>query len=288
MANKRVVIAGNQGTGILKLIALALMFCDHAGKMVFANNMDMRLLGRVAFPLYAWCLVVGANYTRSMGFYILRMLMMYAISQPLYMVALNHGWNEPNIFLTLAVGLTGIWGLKRQKWLSQIWAPILAICTAVLLHVDYGWMGVLLMMLLWAVRDSRPGMTAVMIVFCLLWGANSSTVNQLFGFSIAWLHQTPVLSTVLPRVTLQMFAVLALPLMLIRMPAKVRLPMWLGYGIYPLHLVALIIMEGQMLPGGWTNVNARFTGLVMNPVLQFSLLELVQSGVIEPIKNLLP
>lgn len=268
MVNKRVKIAGNEGTCILKLIALAMMFCDHAGKMLYGNNMDLRVLGRIAFPLYAWCLVVGAHHTRSMWKYILRVLLMFVVSQPLYIVALNHSWREPNVFLTLALGLAGIWGLKEKKLLSQIWAPMLAISGAVLLKADYGWMGVLLMLLLWAVRDSRPGIAAVMIPFCLLWSGNTRTITSFFGLRLTWIQQTPVLSTILPRLPIQLFAIFALPLMLIRLPNKPRMPMWLSYAIYPMHLVVLTLMEGQMLQKGWADVLARYNERLIGPVIK--------------------
>ena len=47
-------LAGNTATGVLKLIALALMLVDHAGKMLFPGVLEMRMLGRMAFPLYCW------------------------------------------------------------------------------------------------------------------------------------------------------------------------------------------------------------------------------------------
>ena len=40
------------------------MFIDHSGKVIFANNQDMRLLGRIAFPIYIWCMIVGLERTR--------------------------------------------------------------------------------------------------------------------------------------------------------------------------------------------------------------------------------
>ena len=45
-------IAGNTATGTIKVLALALMFVDHSGKMLFPGVMEMRMLGRAAFPLY--------------------------------------------------------------------------------------------------------------------------------------------------------------------------------------------------------------------------------------------
>ena len=43
--------AGNTATVWLKIIALAFMFIDHAGKMLFPAVPEMRILGRVAFPV---------------------------------------------------------------------------------------------------------------------------------------------------------------------------------------------------------------------------------------------
>ena len=51
--------AGNTATTWLKIIALVFMFIDHSGKMLFPAVQEMRILGRIAFPVYAWCMVVG-------------------------------------------------------------------------------------------------------------------------------------------------------------------------------------------------------------------------------------
>ena len=236
-------IAGNTATGWLKILALLFMFCDHAGKMLLPNVPEMRMLGRIAFPLYCWCLVVGSHYTRSFPKYILRMLLVGAVSQPLYMWGLNHTWDEPNIFLTLTIALCGLWGLKEKKWFSHIWAPVLALVAAALLGCDYGWRGVLLVFLLYAVRDSRSGIAAVMIAFCLYWGGTSSMVKEVFGLPLTGWYPPALSGLISPWLRLQGLAILALPLMLIRFPRDIRLPAWLGYAIYPAHLVVLIILE---------------------------------------------
>ena len=44
-------LAGNTATGALKIIALCFVFMDHAGKMLFPNVPELRVLGRIAFPL---------------------------------------------------------------------------------------------------------------------------------------------------------------------------------------------------------------------------------------------
>ena len=59
--------AGNHATATLKLIALFFMLIDHLGAVVFPSLREMRILGRIAFPIYCWCLVVGFHYTRSIS-----------------------------------------------------------------------------------------------------------------------------------------------------------------------------------------------------------------------------
>ena len=43
--------AGNTATVWLKIIALVFMFIDHSGKMLFSGVPEMRILGRIAFPI---------------------------------------------------------------------------------------------------------------------------------------------------------------------------------------------------------------------------------------------
>lgn len=237
---------GNTNTALLKLIALVFMLIDHAGKMCFPQVPEMRMLGRIAFPLYCWCLVVGASYTRSFPKYLLRIALIGALSQPLYMVALNHSWQAFNIFLTLFLAVLGLWGLREKKWMSHIWAPVAALILAHLLNVDYGWKGVLLVFLLWAVRDSKPGIAAVMIAFCLFWGASSSTVSRVFGLNLAGFSRTKLGMLLTPFLKLQGLALLSLPLMLWNIPGKWKLPHWTSYAMYPAHLVLLIGLEYLM------------------------------------------
>ncbi len=256
-------IGGNTNTALLKLMALFFMFCDHAGKMCFPDIPELRILGRIAFPLYCWCLVVGASYTRSFPKYLGRIALIGLLSQPLYMVALNHPWSKFNIFLTLFVALIGLWGLRKRWMGSHIWAPVITLLAAQYFQVDYGWKGVLLVFLLWAVRDSRPGIAAVMTAFCLYWGSSSSTVTRLFGMSLSGLYRSDFSALFTPWLKLQALAILALPLMLIRLPWQVKLPRWTGYVLYPAHLVVLILLELVMRrPMYWSQLVSAWNQLL--------------------------
>ncbi len=236
--------AGNTATVWLKIIALVFMFIDHAGKMLFPAVPEMRILGRIAFPIYVWCMIVGFHYTRSVPKYLLRVLIVGLISQPLYMLALNHTWNQPNVFLTLFLGLCALWGIREKKWFSHLWAPAAALILAIVLGADYGWKGVTLFILLYAVQGSRPGIAAVMVAFFLFWGSSFSVTKSLFGMAINLNALPQFLSQLLsPFLRLETYALLGLPFILIPFKKDLKLPRWLGYVLYPAHLAVLYALE---------------------------------------------
>jgi hypothetical protein len=236
--------AGNTATTWLKIIALVFMFMDHAGKMLFPNIPEMRMIGRIAFPIYVWCMIVGFHYTRSVPKYLLRILIVGLASQPLYNLALAHTWKEPNVFLSLSLGLCALWGIREKNFLSQIWAPAAAILLATLLNADYGWKGILLFILLYAVRDTRPGIAAVIIAVFLFWGSFYGVTKSFFGFGIDLNKLDPSLSKPLSSLLrLETYAILSLPFILIRFGNDLKMPRWAGYLLYPWHLALLYALE---------------------------------------------
>ncbi len=236
--------AGNTATSWLKVIALFFMCCDHAGKMLLPNVPELRIIGRIAFPVYVWCMIVGFHYTRSVPKYLLRVLFVGLISQPLYNLALNHTWKEPSVFLCLFLGLCALWGIREKKYLSHVWAPAAAMILATLLNADYGWKGVLLFVLLYAVQDSRPGIAAVMVAYFLFWGCFYSVTKSFFGISFDVNKLDPSLSRPLSSLLrLETYALLSLPLILVRFKKDLKLPRWVGYLMYPAHLALLYGLE---------------------------------------------
>lgn len=212
----------NHNTGLLKVIAIVSMIFDHSA-VVFSGGLWMRCVGRLAFPLFAWCVAVGAEHTRSMPRYALRLFLVGLIAQPFFMLALNHGWNKPNVFCTLLLGLIAIWGMKDK----QYWMTVIAVLLGQLLGADYAVRGVLCILMLWLLMDKPFWLAVCFGVFCAIWGSNTATV---------W--QTPYFS-----VRLQNLAILALPLMLYPMHGNLKTPKWLMYAVYPGHLAVLWLLD---------------------------------------------
>ena len=178
------MLAGNTDTSFLKLLALVLMLIDHIGARILTGVPEMRIIGRMAFPLYAWCLVVGTVKTSSPIRYVLRMLLMALLSQPLYMMALQHGYQDLNILFTLTLGLIAVFGIRRRFFYSQIWVPVLCYVLLGFIQVDYGWKGLTFIILLYLARESRGGLIAAFLAYALFWGTSSSQVQSIFGLKL--------------------------------------------------------------------------------------------------------
>ena len=162
-------IKTNQDGGLLRLIACVCMFIDHAGKMLFPHLIWMRLVGRLAFPLFAYGIAVGAAMTRHPQQYIARVAALALISQPLYAVALGHtnnamyavpfaqhplralytfyikSWETPSILLPLLLGLLLLLCLREKKYVIAL--LIYVLCERFSGSLDYGVGGVRLMVL---------------------------------------------------------------------------------------------------------------------------------------------
>lgn len=236
-------VAGNTDTSFLKMLALALMLTDHLGVVIFPNVPELRIIGRMALPLYAWCLVVGSQKTRSMPRYCLRMLALAVVSQPLYMLALNHTWTDLNILFLLLLGLIAIWGMQSRFLLSQFWTPALCYMVLGFCKVDYGWKGLTFILLLYLARNNRGGLIAAYLAYALFWGSTSSAVVRLFGWPLPFLEWPGLGSVLSAFFRLQGMVWLSLPLIACQTHQNWRVPKWFGYAAYPLHLVLLILLR---------------------------------------------
>ena len=261
--------AGNENTALIKLIAIFFMLVDHVG-VVFFNARSglcchepwydvnvyytLRGLGRLGMPLFCWGIVVGTEYTGNIWKYLLRIVIVGVISQPCFMIGLNHGWTQLNVFPTLALGVLAIAGIRWKRWGSHIWLPILAVFLSLIIEMDYGWRGVAMILILYACRKNRGALAAGFVAYCLYLGLVYGSYPSLYGVTPAMLRVewTRVGSSsgtlVLGDLTALFFqvefqAIYALPLILIPMKKKGRIPKWIGYSVYPLHLLVLGVIR---------------------------------------------
>ncbi len=168
----------------IKIIASLSMLLDHVGSFQpFAGWEYLRTVGRVAYPLYAFMLVQGFIHTRSRLKYLARILVLALITQPIYTYCFDGiwwKWDSPNILFTLSAGLCGMWLLelgkqRAQKRKKAWWISCIAIsaATGYIVYLanafgfDYGWEGVLLMLLLYLTAEYRWACIPIVTLFAL-------------------------------------------------------------------------------------------------------------------------
>ncbi len=228
--------AGSENTSLLKLIAILTMMVDHVGAVFFPSQkyILLRYIGRIAMPLFCWCMVVGACKTRNPYRYALRVLLTGILSQPFYALAFSLPFSNLNVFATLFCGLCAVIGIREKKYLSQLWAPMLALAIPHLVEMDYGTTGVLLIILLYLGRKHKWSIAAAFLAVCLWWWQGDAlifAVKHLMGIT-----KYPLRYAKMYLNQVQGCAFIALPLMLIPLPGRIHLPKWFSYGIYGLHL----------------------------------------------------
>ena len=88
----------------LKLVAITTMLIDHIGVIIFPNILWLRLLGRLAFPLFAFFITEGFRKTSDVKKYLQRLFILALVSQLPYWTAFGIDAGL-NIFFTLTLGL---------------------------------------------------------------------------------------------------------------------------------------------------------------------------------------
>lgn len=96
---------------VLKMIAVISMCFDHFGYLFSAGNFSFcNLIGRLAFPIFAFQISEGYTHTRDLKKYFWRLFLFAVISQiPFNLFEYAFGFDLTlNIFFTLLLGLTAI------------------------------------------------------------------------------------------------------------------------------------------------------------------------------------
>ena len=172
----------------LKILALVAMTFDHIGVHLFPLTPWLRIVGRLAFPIFAYMIAEGATYTRSRTRYFSVLAGLAALFQTVLYVAT--GSLYMSIFTTFSLSLCLILSLDlalvRKTWATVALAVltwlIVAFVSGVLptlktgtdFFVDYGPVGVLIPAVLYYVKGRWPKLLALgALLACLaLYAAN--------------------------------------------------------------------------------------------------------------------
>ena len=223
----------NMDTGLLKIIAILSMTIDHVGYVLLPDVGILRWIGRLALPIFAYCLMVGLEHTRSVKKYLARLLIMAVIAQPLFLWSFFSEDIRGNLFylntlFTLFLGLYAMWGFKEKKWGRFLLGFILL----GIIPCDYGLIALVYMMIFYLCKD-KPLLTAGLV---MLYNIKDNYLLYNVDHPM-YINVGPI------ALFVQYAAVLSLLPICIRTNTGIRLPKWFFYVFYPLHLLVICLIR---------------------------------------------
>lgn len=212
----------------LKAIACLTMLLDHIGAVFMPGYYSyyfLRILGRIAFPIYCFLLAEGSCHTRNPRRYALRLGLGALAAEMPYDLAFYGGitWAHQSVMLTLLLGYGALEGWKRLPTWCRVPMTAFLSLLAEWLNTDYGAWGVVMIVLFGVLRDRPRWQLAVMLTLVLV---------AMDSIGVPFLWEIPI----------ELFALLALiPIFLYsgKRSGQGRGIQFLFYCFYPAHMLLL-------------------------------------------------
>jgi len=190
----------------LKLVGIVTMIIDHLGYFFFPAYTFLRIIGRIAFPIFAFQIGIGYKNTHDFKKYALRLSGLAIISQiPFYLLRVH----RLNTIFTLLLGLGLIYLYDKKKY---YFLPLI-LAFPFFIPLDYGIYG-LLVILLFYIFQEQP-------VYIII-------------------SQTILLFTT--TFFFQIYSLLAIPIIFGR-HFNIKLPKYTFYYFYPGHLLIIYLIK---------------------------------------------
>lgn len=208
----------------MQLLAMVTMLIDHIGIVFFPDDQTWRMIGRIAFPFYAYGIVLGVRHTKNLKRYISRLTVIFAVSQIPYMILFDI-WRINVIGTFLAI--IGIVWLLDRYYQSLIMTFAIILTSVILLEsipFEYGSYAFYLI-LAYTLFTSHKLVAAHM------------AINIGFAFFAGWELQ---LFSIIPTLAIAYGSGILTYL------GRVKVPRWLWLSFYPAHITALLIISSAM------------------------------------------
>ena len=207
----------------LKIIAAVTMFIDHMGMLLFPKLLIFRIVGRIAFPIYAFMIAEGCKYTRNPKKYFAHLAGLAAMCQIVYF--LFDGSTFMCVLVTFSLSFLVLEALTRLKAAPNVLnAAVFAAAVAGVyalnrvLDIDYGFWGCMLPVFAGAFHGTRYDDNRIHVL--------------MLGIGMLPLFMTTS--------SVQIYALMALPLLLCYSGQRGKWKMkYFFYIFYPVHLVLL-------------------------------------------------
>lgn len=216
----------------LKVLACLIMLIDHAGAVLFPKYVILRIIGRIAFPIFAWQLSIGFKKTQNVKKYIQRLAIFAFVAQVPFSLAF-HTYNL-NIFFTLLLSVIMLYHYeKNQK--NNIVIVILISLLAQFLSTDYGAYGTVLVFLFYKYEDNFKKLLSSIVILNICYWVYIISMYISNGAGFKW------------RSGIQVLSIFSLLFIKSYNGEKGRKAKYLFYVFYPVHIIILYLIKRYIL-----------------------------------------
>ena len=156
---------------VLKIIGIISMLCDHTSDAIIGGYSFLNIIGRIAFPIFAFQATIGYVNTKDLKKYIIRLLAFAIIAQIPFMLFQTTFTNNYslNVFFTFLLGICTLflYDKCKNKFLGFFIVIIVSII-ALIIKADYGPFGILIIFLFYYFKDNKIKMIFPFIILCIL------------------------------------------------------------------------------------------------------------------------
>lgn len=143
----------------LKIIACLTMLIDHVGAVLYPNQIVFRIIGRIAFPIFAFLIVEGYFYTKDFKKYIKRLMIFALVSELPFDLAFfgGIGFEHQNVFFTLFLGLLALHYYDKYKESNEKFANVIVLLiglVSILFFTDYNIYGIYMIFVFYLYRGN--------------------------------------------------------------------------------------------------------------------------------------
>ena len=236
---------GGLTANMLRSLAVIFMLSDHIWATAMSLGNWMTYIGRIAFPIFAFQIAEGFVHTSSFRKYALRLFGFALLSELPFNLFYSSRWFNPyhqNVLFTLLLGLLAIRvidGIKKDRSGKNIGLSVLylllILIASVLGFADYGFFGMLTVVMFYLFRDFPFAWLAQLIGMVL--------INIVFFEGQVFMLEFAGRTLEIPT---QCFAVLALIPIWLYCGRKGRSGKLLQYGFYafyPVHMLILYLIR---------------------------------------------
>lgn len=162
----------------LKVIALILMTIDHIGYYLFPEQIFLRYIGRISFPIFAFLMAETYKYSSNINKKMKNLFIIAIIIQILFWsIGVFEG--KGNIMFTLFSGLMLISLYNNYKKIYSFLFLFIYIIINLFFHIDYGVLGIIIIFA-FSLKDFETRFLSVSFVLLFLNGIN--TIPTLWSF----------------------------------------------------------------------------------------------------------